>query len=420
MRRRETYEPVERPARPRRKAWRTMTAIAAAVVLTGVGTGAAVAHNNPGWNRAVAEQRLRLTGRHQIWKAHPIRVDSYTVATARPGSSSPRPTLGGAAPASSSAPASSTPATSSPSPSTSAGTSPSAGSGNYGTAENLFAASSPWNTPIGPNAAIDPQSAAISSKVLNNPSLVVNLDLISYGQPFFTATASTPRVVLGGRGGGAALGSVPLDPSWNSNAGADSKMNIVDPTTHTVFELQGFNAAAKSVYWAVKHDYTTALGDGYPTNGERKGPTGSAMSQAAGTIRASDLKAGEIDHALSFISSMPVAGFRYPASQSDGRGSGVGIQEGMRVQLDPSVDVDAIGGLTSGEKMVMKALQKYGAYCSDTGQGNNQAMGFYVEKPNSSNQATFDAAGLTRDWQILSKIPRDKLRVLAESATPRP
>jgi hypothetical protein len=394
----------------------TAAAIASAVLLTGVGTGAAIACSQPGWNRAAAAEGRHLIMRHGHWNAQRVRLDGFSATTPRPIAAGPT----SSAPASTSTPTadpSASPSTSTP---TNGATTPTTTPGTYGTAENLFAANSPWNTPISSNAAVDPQSSAISSKVLNNPSLVVNLDLISFGQPFFTATASTPRVTLGGRGGGSALGTVPLDPSWNSNAGADSKMNIVDPSTHTVFELQGFNAASKSVYWAVKHDYTTALGDGYPTNGERKGPTGSAMSQAAGTIRASDLKAGVIDHALSFISSMPVAGFRYPASQSDGRGTGVGIQEGMRIQLDPSVDVNAISGLTSGEKMVMKALQQYGAYCSDTGQGNNQAMGLYVEKPSSSTQSIFDSAGLTRDWQVLSKIPRDKLRVLAESATPRP
>jgi hypothetical protein len=144
------------------------------------------------------------------------------------------------------------------------------------------------------------------------------------------------------------------------------------------------------------------------------------MSQAAGTIRTADLESGSIDHALSFISSEPVPGYRYPASYSDGTGSGVGIQEGMRVQLDPSVDVDAIAGMTPGERMIAKALQRYGAFCTDTGQKNNQAMGFYVEKPTAATQHVYDTAGLTRDWQVLDKLPRGSLRVLAASATPRP
>jgi hypothetical protein len=285
-----------------------------------------------------------------------------------------------------------------------------------GTPARPYSVASPWNTRIAKNAAIDPDSAAIVAKVLNAPDLLVNLDLISFGQPFFTATASTPRVVLGGRN---PIGAIPIDPSWVPNGGADAKMNVIDPTTHAIYELQGYDRKARTVYWAVRHDYRTSLADGYPADG-LAGPTGSGMSQAAGVIRAADLEAGSIDHALSFISSEPVSGFRYPASHSDGTGRGTGIQEGMRVQLDPSVDVDAIKGMTPGERMIARALQRYGAFCTDTGQRNNQAMGFYVEKPNAATQVVYDDAGLTEDWQVLDKLPRGSLRVLAESATPRP
>jgi hypothetical protein len=299
--RRETFEAIETPRRPGGRRRRiTGTVIVGAVLLSGLGVGAVTATASPIWAHS---------GRHHhrhAWPLPTVSLDGYTVATRwRHPASNPQTSAPAEATAAASATVSATAGPTS-SATKATGTATTVSAGTYGTATNLFAADSPWNTQIPANPAVDPQSSAISSKVLNNPSLVVNLDLISYGQPFFTATASTPRVVLGGRGGGSALGAVPLDPSWNANAGADSKMNIVDPSTHTVFELQGFNAAAKSVYWAVKHDYTTALGDGYPTNGERKGPTGSAMSQAAGTIRASDLKAGVIDHALTFLTSKPV------------------------------------------------------------------------------------------------------------------
>jgi hypothetical protein len=285
-----------------------------------------------------------------------------------------------------------------------------------GTADHLFSSTSPWNTPIAKSATVDADSAQIVARVLNAPELLVNLDLISYGQPFYTATASTPRVVLGGRN---PIGSIPIDPAWTPNGGADAKMNVIDPANHSIYELQGYDRTAKTVYWAVRHDYRTSLADGYPADG-LAGPTGSGMSQAAGTIRAADLESGTIAHALSFISSEPVGGYRYPASHSDGTATGIGIQEGMRVQLDPSVDVDAITGMTPGERMIARALQRYGAFCTDTGRRNNQAMGFYVEKPSAATQSVYDAAGLTEDWQVLDKLPRGSLRVLAASATPRP
>ena len=75
------------------------------------------------------------------------------------------------------------------------------GSGSAADLGRLFAADSPWNTPIPAGAAVDPQSSAIADAVLTNPALVVNVAIDAYGIPFYTATPSTPRVVLGGRGG---------------------------------------------------------------------------------------------------------------------------------------------------------------------------------------------------------------------------
>lgn len=286
-----------------------------------------------------------------------------------------------------------------------------------GSAQRLFSSASPWNTAIASNAASDPDSGQIVSNVLDNRSLVMNLNMYAYGIPFYTATASTPRVQLGGNN---PVGAVPIEPSWTPNDGGDHKMNVIDPTTSTVYELQGYDPGAHSVYWAVKKNYVTSLADGYPEDGGQAGPTGSGLTQAGGVIRLSEMASGDIDHALSFITSRPVSGFRYPASHSDGSGGGAGLQEGMRIQLDPTLDVDAIPGITPGEKAIAKALQRFGAYCTDSGGGNNQAMGFYVEKPKSGDTDPYPAAGFPQDWAQLPHIPRDRLRVLAASATPRP
>ena len=70
--------------------------------------------------------------------------------------------------------------------------------------------------------------------------------------------------------------------------------------------------------------------------------------------------------------------------------------------------------------MIAKALQKYGAYNTDSGGGSNQAMGIYAEKPKTGDADPYKAAGFSGDWATLPHIPRDKLRVMAVSATPNP
>jgi hypothetical protein len=121
---------------------------------------------------------------------------------------------------------------------------------------------------------------------------------------------------------------------------------------------------------------------------------------------------GQIDHALGFISENTCASvFRYPASKTDGHsGNANCIPEGTRIQLDPSVNVDAIPGINAGERIVAHALQTYGAYCKDTG-GSKLAFGFEdpVGKPNP-----YPGLGFSNDYYDMPHIPWNHLRVLAQ------
>ena len=278
----------------------------------------------------------------------------------------------------------------------------------------LFAADSPWNQRIPEDPAIDRNSSAIGREVLRSTRLVVNAAIYAYGIPFYTATSSTPMVHLTGRG--ALADPIPLDPSWKPNTGGDRKLNVLDPDRGLVYELQGYQPAKRSVYWAVVRDIVGGSGDGRTSRG-RRGPTGSGMSQAGGVIRIAEIRSGSIDHALSFITANPADGFRYPATHGDGSNRSAGaIEEGMRVQLDPALDLDGLG-LGKAERAIARALQMYGAFCTDTGAGNNMAMGFYAEKPTAVTGDPYRAAGLDQDWAQLKRIPRSALRVIAASVT---
>ncbi len=285
-----------------------------------------------------------------------------------------------------------------------------------GTAARPFAGDSAWNTPIPADARLDPQSSAIRRAVLANPSLVMNVETYSFGIPFYTATPSTPRVRLHGRADHGQR--VPIDPAWRPNTGGDHKMNVIDPVSKRIYELQGYDAATRSAYWMVVRNYAKSHGDGRSSGG-RRGPTGAGISQAAGTIRIADIRRGRIDHALAFVTSAPLKGrYRYPATSTDGTSrKRLGVEEGMRVQLDPKLDLDSLQGLSKAERMIARALQRYGAFCVDNGGGNNQALGFYAEQPTPATGDPYAAVGLRGDWVQLPNIPRSALRVVAESVT---
>ena len=150
--------------------------------------------------------------------------------------------------------------------------------------------------------------------------------------------------------------------------------------------------------------------------------TGSGISVAAGVVTAAEFSAAVaansgINHALVFSTNIAAPTFVGPAKKSDGSniaGVATPLPQGYRIQLDPSIDVDAIPGITPGEKVIAKTLQTYGAYVIDNGAA---AIAFNFETvpgATSANPGTvWTSAGLLWDYYDMTKIPWTKLRVLA-------
>jgi hypothetical protein len=122
------------------------------------------------------------------------------------------------------------------------------------------------------------------------------------------------------------------------------------------------------------------------------------------------MRSGVIPHALSIATDNSCSGgFRAPAVKSDGSsGRGDCVPEGARLQLDPSINVDALPGITPGERAVAKALQTYGAINRD-----NAGTPLCVQFEAPFGEADpYPAAGFTGDYYQMPHIPWAKLRVL--------
>ncbi|MCO5248252.1 MAG: hypothetical protein M9887_04800 [Chitinophagales bacterium] len=82
-----------------------------------------------------------------------------------------------------------------------------------------------------------------------------------------------------------------------------------------------------------------------------------------------ELREGRINHALNFSVKVTNGnGHVPPATHHDGalKDNPFAIPEGTLIRIKPSVNIDAIQGLTYVEKVIFKAIQKYGMYCNDT------------------------------------------------------
>ena len=271
----------------------------------------------------------------------------------------------------------------------------------------VFTAESPWNTAIGRDPVLDANSAEITATLAAGTHPAVAL-LYDYGTPVFDADASTPRYAIDCTAPWGTCGlerqpvTIPADARLSS--GSDGQMNIIDWSTRTGY-----------CFWQYRNDHAhTSWGGSYAVDGDGIDPTsscnGAGVPSIAGVVRTAEMAQGRIDHALAFATRYCQAGpHRYPATKSDGKYSGSGaIPEGARVQLDPSINVDALPGATVGEKIVARALQTYGAYVTDCS-GSNMSFAFEnpMDKPNP-----YPAVGFAWDYYGMDHIPWGRLRVL--------
>lgn len=276
-------------------------------------------------------------------------------------------------------------------------------------------------TPIPSNPVLDPQSSAMGSLLAQGTHLA---NLWDFGVTLRAPqgiTTNTPRYHV-------AFDQV---PAWGPDPfstdpmpipdgtavppGSDGQVATADAARNLCFNLWQARASGSGV--------AASWGSKVPLNGDGRelygsSSTGSRIARFAAVIRAAEIAAGTIPHALFFSTDMaaPASVFRYPAAGSDGRNmAGVAdpLPEGARVQLDPSVNLAAIAGITRLELIVGRALQTYGAYCGDNG-GARMAFIFEYEGGQYPGQ-TYQAAGAGWDYFDMPRIPWDRLRVLANS-----
>lgn len=293
-----------------------------------------------------------------------------------------------------------------------------------------------WD-PIPSSPRIDPASSAVTQKLAEPGKPRVAL-LYRYGSPIVDADASTPRYTLQIRNSGTGAGqwgvndlstqTVPVPAGALPSTGTDGKMTIIDWSTRKVYDLWQMEWTGST--WAV------SWGGVYPLDGDGSGHnatygtgphsvawpepvsrgTGSGIATYLGTVRMSEIRDGHIPHAVGITTDMAcgpaqTGQFRYPATTTDGTiTSGTCVPEGARLQLDPSLDLAAIPGITQGELALGRALQTYGGIVNDIG---GSRMSFYFEKPQPGQADPYPGAGLGWDYYGFDRLPWDRMRMLA-------
>jgi len=290
-----------------------------------------------------------------------------------------------------------------------------------GTAWRPFTATSPWNTPIDANAAVDPNSGAlVADFATSSPWPFFTINIQSYSVPVYYVDGSTPlqtvrATVVGGQGFDTGQAQVPIPAGAMPAEGTDQHLSIVNKQTNEEWGM--WEAANGSSGWTCAVCATADLGGTGirpPTQNPPwwmgHGPRACGFPLSAGLITVDEMRQGSIEHAL--VIAYPHIRSRYytsPASTAqtttDLALSTRGVPCGGRMQLDPSLDLDTLGLSASG-KVVARALQKYGAFVGDF----SLAMSLYAEA--SPAAQTVWNTGLLSTYEIKDQIALNRLRVL--------
>jgi hypothetical protein len=281
-------------------------------------------------------------------------------------------------------------------------------------------------TPIAAAPTLAAESATWVS-YLSAPGAKRVANLYNYGVtlvPASAITSGTPRYDVGftKAWGADPFGSytVALPRGTRIPPGSDGHIAVLDPVTGQAFGIWQASYNTSTDTWTGSWGGRTALnGNGIDQAGSA---TAAGISRAAGVVTAAEFDAAVaantgLGHALVFSTDIAGPGFVGPAIKSDGRniaGVATPIPEGYRIQLDPSIDIDAIPGITAGEKVIAKTLQTHGAYVVDQGSAR-MAFAFETlpEATSTNPGAVYTNAGFGWDYYDMNHIPWSQLRVIA-------
>ena len=287
-----------------------------------------------------------------------------------------------------------------------------------------FSATSFWNSPLAADAAVAPDSQQLVSSFNqqwreNYGGVSINTDEFSipiYRVPADQATVAVSIAPGCNSDAGllAQLAAVPIPANAQPANGSDHSIVIWQPATDTEWELwiaQRAFDGSWSACWGGRIENVSQSQGVFPYP---YGLSATGMSYLAGAIKASELQAGRIRHALAVNVVHATRGTQVPpANRSDGNSNASdAIPEGTRFRLDPSIDVTKLG-LPPGGVAIARALQEYGMYVTDKSgavvlTGESSAPYVAAGRPNPYDQA-FD--GLPA-YQVLAGIPWDRLQVI--------
>ena len=248
-------------------------------------------------------------------------------------------------------------------------------------AQSTFSPESFRNTPLPADAPLDTLSGPYVNDLAGKvEGYGASVNHAAYSTPVYTVTTRHKRrqvFVTDPAHRGCDTGSPCLVEQWRRvplpkypvpAPGSDGWMVVHQPATDTMWEFFRFrvaNGKPMAAYGGrIEHVsqnpgyYTSTPGSGF-------GAAATGIPLLAGLQRIGELRAGSIDHVVSFAMRDPQRGYRWPAQRGDGRNALVtAAPEGTCFRLPANLDLESLG-LTPYGLTLARAVQRYGMVMSD-------------------------------------------------------
>jgi hypothetical protein len=288
-------------------------------------------------------------------------------------------------------------------PKNSTPTNPNTTAPSSNTLDRPYGNSSPFNTPIPGDVQVLPNSAAIVDNsglgTTPQPMRVAASPSVDYSHPIYRAHSGDPSYTIQCHSGGVNGKVIQIPSGARPTTSSDGHMAVVQPDG---WEYDFWQASAPSggtvrcnIAYRQRYD-----GLGIVTSDMKRrdssvgGGTAANFGLAAGLIRANEIQAGVIPHALFVVIRGGSAGTVYPAYKPSMSTSGTRPAMGQRFRLNMSDAAIEASCAPGWEKTVAKAMAHYGLYFGDTGGDGFAPM---MESP-----LTYTAVGQANPWDAVA------------------
>ncbi len=270
-----------------------------------------------------------------------------------------------------------------------------------------FAVDSPWNRPIGRDAHFLPQADPATHDLLAGQALI---HAGQWGMSLSLADRRDPWVEVRDQEN-ARVFHAQIPAAARPDPMADAHFFVVEPDHGFVLEMYRARRAGPALILARRAFRVDLRGPGFfLRDGRFPGVRAMDASGFGGVLRAWELRAGSIRHALTFL--LPYARLRHGPVWPSGREDFWGWRDytghvpiGALAAIPGSVRIDRLG-LSPPGLVLARALQDFGAYCDDS-VGTD---GLVLTAENAA-EALPELAAMRGDFAVI----RRQLRLVANS-----